>query len=41
VVGGVDLVLPVDMYVPGCPCRPEAIIDGLAKIVGKIDGRTA
>ncbi len=41
VVGGVDLVLPVDIYVPGCPCRPEAIIDGLAKIVGKIDGRTA
>ena len=29
VLGGVDKVLPVDVYVPGCPAKPEAIIDGV------------
>ena len=36
VIGGIDLVLPVDMYIPGCPCRPEALIDGLARLLATI-----
>jgi ech hydrogenase subunit C len=29
VLGGIDKVVPVDVYVPGCPAKPEAIIDGV------------
>jgi NADH-quinone oxidoreductase B subunit len=36
VKGGVDRVIPVDMYIPGCSARPDAIIDGVAKLLGKL-----
>jgi ech hydrogenase subunit C len=37
IAGGVDKVLPVDVYVPGCAARPESIIDGVVKAISILE----
>jgi NADH-quinone oxidoreductase B subunit len=37
VKGGIDSAIPVSVYIPGCPVRPEAIIDGVAKLLGSLE----
>jgi ech hydrogenase subunit C len=37
VMGGIDKVIPVDVYVPGCAARPESIIDGIVTALGILE----
>lgn len=41
ILGGVDTVLPVDVYVPGCAVRPEALIDGIIKALEILEEKRA
>lgn len=40
VVGGIDKVIPVDVHVPGCPPKPEAMLDGIVKAVEILKKKT-
>lgn len=37
VLNGVDSILPVDLYIPGCPPNPYTVLDGLLRLIGKIE----
>jgi NADH-quinone oxidoreductase B subunit len=37
VLGGVDAIIPVHVYIPGCPPRPDAIIYGVVRLLGALE----
>jgi NADH-quinone oxidoreductase B subunit len=39
VMGGIDAVIPVSAYIPGCPASPTAIIDGVVKLLKSLEER--
>jgi Ni,Fe-hydrogenase III small subunit len=39
VLGGADAVIPVDLYIPGSPPHPLTILDGLLRLLGKLEER--
>jgi ech hydrogenase subunit C len=39
--GGIDTVIPVDVYVPGCAARPQAIISGILEALGILKAKAA
>ena len=41
IMGGVNEVIPVDVYVPGCAARPESIIDGVVRALGILEEKRA
>lgn len=38
---GADNVIPIDLYIPGCPPHPLTILDGLLRIIGRLEGKAA
>jgi len=36
ICGGLDQVIPVNVYIPGCPVRPDAILDGVVKLLNTL-----